>query len=171
MLNREEIEQLIEKNNLIEGYVDLNAQLTPNGFDLTAGSIYEFSSCGSLDFSNKERKMPECQEINPEKINPDDKFGWWNLKAGIYKIKTNETVNLLSDLTALAFSRTSLLRMGVFTQHGVWDAGFKGKGEFVLVVENPAGLKLKQNARVAQLVFFKINQTNHSYKGIYQNFK
>jgi dUTP pyrophosphatase len=169
MLNREEIEKLIKEKNLIEGHIDLAIQLTPNGFDLTAAVIYEFSGAGSLDFSNKEREIPVCREIPLQKIAPEDKFGWWNLKPGIYKIKTNETVNLPPDLIALAFTRTSLLRMGVFTQHGVWDAGFRGKGEFVLVVQNPAGLKLKQNARVAQLVFFKINQTSHSYKGIYQN--
>jgi len=169
MLNREEIEKLIKENNLIEGAVDLATQLTPNGFDLTAASIYEFDGSGSLDFSNKEREIPACREFPAQKKNAEDKFGWWNLKPGIYKIKTNEAVNLLPDLIALAFTRTSLLRMGAFTQHGVWDAGFRGKGEFVLVVQNPAGLKLKQNARVAQLVFFKINQTNHSYKGIYQN--
>jgi dUTP pyrophosphatase len=169
MLNREEIEKLIKENNLVEGYIDLDTQLTPNGFDLTAGSIYEFTASGSLDFSNKERQVPECRQIPAQKLNPGDKFGWWLLKPGIYKLKTNEAVNLLPDLTALAFSRTSLLRMGAFTQHGVWDAGFKGKGEFIFMVGNPAGIKLKQNARVAQLVFFRINQTGHSYKGIYQN--
>jgi deoxycytidine triphosphate deaminase len=170
MLNREEIEKLIKENKLVESYIDLAIQLTPNGIDLTAANIYEFDTQGALDFSNKERKIPPGKEIPVQKENPDDKFGWWNLKKGIYKVKTNEIVNLPNDLIALAFCRTSLLRMGVFTQHGVWDAGFSGKGEFILVVENLRGLRLKQNARLAQLVFLKINQTNHSYKGIYQNF-
>lgn len=169
MLNREEIEKLIKENKLVEGYIDLATQLTPNGLDLTAANIYEFDTQGALDFSNKERKIPIGKEIPAQKENPDDKFGWWNLKKGIYKVKTNEIINLPNDLIALAFSRTSVLRMGAFTQHGVWDAGFRGKGEFVLVVENLQGLRLKQNARVAQLIFLRINQTEHSYKGIYQN--
>ena len=46
--------------------------------------------------------------------------------------------------------------------------GFKGKSEFILVVENPYGIKVKQNARVAQLIFFRINKTEEGYKGIYQ---
>lgn len=169
MLNREELKKLIQEKNLVEGYIDLDTQLTPNGFDLTVGNIFEFTTAGSLDFSNKERKLPEAKEIPLQKGNPQDKFGWWQLKKGIYKIRTNEVVNLPKDLIALAFSRTSLLRMGAFTQHGVWDAGFRGKGEFVLTVGNPAGIRIKQNARIAQLVFFNVKETDAGYQGIYQN--
>ncbi len=171
MLNREEIEKLIKEKNLVEGCVDLEKQITPNGIDLTAASIYHWEGAGSVDFSNKERVLPEEKEILPKKLNPGDKFGWWDLARGVYKIKTNETVNMPQDLIAMATSRTTLLRMGAFTEHGIWDAGFRGKSEFMLVVENPAGIKIKQNARVAQLVFVPIQETSHSYNGIYQNKK
>ncbi len=177
MLNKQEIKKLIEEKKLIEGCIDLDTQLTPNGFDLTIEKISSFDESGALDFSNKERIIPECKELTAQKNPQDksspctqglDKHGWWHLTKGTYKIKTNETVNLPNDLIALAFTRTSLLRMGAFTQHGVWDAGFHGKGEFVLVVENPAGIKIKQNARVAQLVFVKVNETE-KYNGIYNS--
>jgi dUTP pyrophosphatase len=168
VLNRQEIEKLIKNENLVSEYIDLNTQLTPNGFDLTIADMFEFDNGGALDFSNKERRLPEGKRIIPEKQNPEDKFGWWNLQKGVYKVRTNEIVTLPKDLIALAFSRTSLLRMGAFTQHGVWDAGFRGRGEFVLVVENPEGIRLKQNARVSQLIFTKINETSHGYEGIYK---
>ena len=168
MLNREEIKKLIEAEGLITGYFNLDIQLTPNGFDLTVGSVFEFIDSGALDFSNKERVIPEVKEIPPEKRSPQDKFGWWSLKAGAYKIRTNETVNLSKDLVILAFPRSSLLRMGAFTQNAVWDAGFSGKSEFILVVENPKGLRLKQNARIIQIIFIKINKTDIGYQGIYQ---
>jgi dUTP pyrophosphatase len=169
MLNRENLKKLIREKNLVTGYIDLDTQVTPNGFDLTVDSVSSFNSAGALDFSNKERVLPDCPEIPPKKQKPEDKFGWWHLEKGTYKAKTNETVNLPNDLIAIAFPRTSLLRMGAYTHHGVWDAGFNGKGEFILVVENPQGLKLKQNARIAQLVFLPINETDQGYKGIYQN--
>lgn len=168
MLNKEEIQKLVREKNIIEGYIDLNMQLTPNGFDLTAAAIFGFNNKGQIDFSNKDRVLPEFDEIKPSKLSSEEKFGWWDLKKGIYKVKANETVNLPNDLIAMAFTRTSLLRMGVFTQHGVWDAGFKGKSEFVLVVDNPYGARIKHNARVAQLVFFRINETEVGYNGIYQ---
>ena len=170
MLNKAEIRQLIETKGLVEGYMNLDQQLTPNGFDLTAGKVFEFTSLGSLDFSNKERVVPAGKEIIAQKADPADKFGWWDLKAGIYKVRTNEAVNLPNNLAALAFSRTSLLRMGAFTQHGVWDAGFSGKGEFVLAVGNVSVIKIKQNARIAQLIFYRVEETEE-YKGIYKDLK
>lgn len=171
MLNRQEIEKNIKENKLIEGYIDLNTQCTPNGFDLTVAVISQFEGQGRIDFSNKERQIPESKEILPAKENPRDTFSWWNLKKGIYKVKTNEVINLPCDLIAFSFTRTSLLRMGAFTQHGVWDAGFRGRSEFALVVENPNGLRLKQNARVTQLVFQRINEVKVGYRGIHQNKK
>lgn len=168
-LNCDEIKELVEKNKLLENYIDLNTQLTPNGFDLSARSISSFDASGCVDFSNKERLIPAACEISPEKKNISDKYGWWNLKPGIYKVLTNETVNLPNDLIALAFSRTTLLRMGVFTQHGVWDAGFCGRGEFVLSVQNPHGASLKQNCRVAQLIFIRIKKCSVGYNGIYKH--
>ena len=79
-------------------------------------------------------------------------------------------VNLPNNLTALGFTRTSLLRMGALTQNGVWDAGFKGKGEFILTVNNPHGIRLKQNARLVQLVFLGVDETEE-YQGIHKQLK
>jgi dUTP pyrophosphatase len=169
MLNREEIRRLIEEKKLVQGYIDLQTQLTPNGFDVTACGIFEFSGQGRLDFSNKERQVAAARLLSPSKENVGDKFGWWDLPRGTYKVRSNETVSLPNDLIALAFSRTSLLRMGAFTEHGVWDAGFHGKAEFLLAVDNPSGIRLKENARVAQLVFVRINATRQGYAGVYQD--
>jgi len=170
VLNKREIQQLIEKEKLIEGFISLDNQLTPNGFDITVESVSSFAAPGALDFSNKERILPQTKVLIPYKKNPEDSYGWWNLAPGGYKIRTNECINLPNNIAALAFSRTSLLRMGAFTQNGVWDAGFRGKGEFILGVENPFGIELKQNARIVQLVFFRVEETEE-YNGIYKNLK
>jgi deoxycytidine triphosphate deaminase len=37
------------------------------------------------------------------------------------------------------------------------------------VVENPNGIRLKQNARLVQLIFIKINKIKKGYQGIFQN--
>lgn len=168
MLNKKEIKQLIEKEKLVEGFINLEKQLTPNGFDITVGSVSSFNAAGALDFSNKERFIPQGNQLMPQKKNKQDEYGWWKLPRGGYKIRTNESVNLPNTIVALAFTRTSLLRMGAFVQNGVWDAGFCGKGEFILVVENPFGIEIKQNARLIQLVFFRVEETE-GYNGIYKN--
>ena len=171
ILNNRQIIKLIKKNKLVEGYIDLDTQLTPNGFDFTVGSLSEFQTAGAMDFSNKERVVPGGREITPVKRQATDKFGWWVLPTGSYKVKTNETVNLPCDLIAFAYSRSTLLRVGGFTQNAVWDAGFKGKSEFILIVTNPFGINIKQNARIAQLVFMRVKHTGKGYEGIYQNHK
>jgi len=168
MLNREQIVKLIRGQQLISGCIDVDTQLTPNGFDLTVAQIHAFEGEGRLDFSNKERRLPETRQLIPEKHSEQDAFGWWTLSAGAYKIVTNETVRLPKDLIAMAFPRSSLLRMGAFTQTGVWDAGFQGRSEFILLVTNPRGMQLKQNARVVQLLFVPITETVNGYNGIYQ---
>lgn len=170
MLNKKEIEQLIKERDLIENYISLDKQLTPNGFDLTVGKIFKFDSAGDIDFSNSERVVPEGKELVAEKRKEKDKYGWWVLARGAYKIRTNEVVNLPKNLAALGFTRTSLLRMGALTQNGIWDAGFRGKGEFILVVSNPQGINIKQNARVVQLMFIGVEETEE-YQGIYKNLK
>ncbi|MCM8770835.1 MAG: deoxyuridine 5'-triphosphate nucleotidohydrolase [Candidatus Omnitrophica bacterium] len=169
ILNIKEIEKLIKEKALITDFINLETQLTPNGFDITVKAIFEFDCAGKLDFSNKERAIPQGKEILPQKERPEDKFGWWNLKKGAYKILSNEIVNLSNDLIAIAFPRSSLLRMGAFCQNAVWDAGFQGRSEFILVVENPFGIKIKQNARLIQLVFISIDEVDKGYSGIYQN--
>jgi dUTP pyrophosphatase len=168
VLNREELARLISEDDLISKYVDLHTQLTPNGFDLTAARMYAFAADGALDFSNKERLLPDCTELLAGKLKPDDAFGWWQLDQGTYKVVTNEIVDLPKDIIAMAYPRSSLLRMGAFTQTAVWDAGFRGTSEFILVVNNPAGIRIKQNARLVQLVFERINPTQEGYRGIYQ---
>lgn len=168
MLNKSEIAQLVKEKKLIDSYINLDKQLNPNGFDLTVGKVFEFDSAGSLDFSNSERVVPAGKELSPVKNSPQDKYGWWQLSRGSYKIRTNEFVNLPNNLAALAFARTSVLRMGALTQNGVWDAGFKGRGEFILTVGNPQGIKIKENARIVQLVFFRVEETEE-YNGAYKH--
>lgn len=186
MLNEDQIKELIEEKDLIQNYFDLDLQLTPNGFDMTVGKIFEFDGQGALDFSNSERKIPEGKEIYAQKQSPpsgaggrnnqtsekstssQQEYGWWELEPGTYKIQTNERFNIPHDLMGFAYPRSSLLRMGVFTQTAFWEAGFQGKAEFLLRVENPKGVKIKENARVTQIAFGKIMEVEQGYSGRYQ---
>ncbi len=150
---------------LVEGHISLEHQLQPNGFDLTAHEIFKFTDSGKLDFSNKEREFPSMEPI-------EFKDMWAHLAPGAYKIKTNEYVNMPKDVIAFAQTRSSLLRMGAFTVHGFWDAGFHGKSEFTLVVQNPHGMKIKQNARIAQLMFIRLKgDVGNAYSGIHKGLK
>lgn len=168
ILNREELREMIEEEDLVENPIHLETQLTPNGFDLTAGEIHRYGAAGKLDFSNDERELPETTSIEPRKRNPDDEYGWWELDPGVYKIVANERVNIPRNLMAFTFPRSSLLRMGATIDNAAWEAGFSGVGEFMLHVENPEGIEIKENARVNQIVFVRMSETEEGYDGIYQ---
>lgn len=167
-LNREELRHLIEEKGLIQNYVHLETQLTPQGFDLTVDEIHEYQGAGKLDFSNDEREIPDSEPIRPEKEDPEDDYGWWNLEQGTYKVVMNEKVDIPNNLAGYAFPRSSLLRMGVTIENAVWDSGFTGTGSFKISVDNPEGVKIKENARVNQIVFEKIKETEEGYSGKYQ---
>jgi dUTP pyrophosphatase len=166
-LNSEQLREAVE-DGLVENYPHLETQLTPNGFDLTAAEIHRFKNSGKLDFSNSERVIPETEEVEPEKKDEEDEYGWWELEPGAYKIRTNEIVDLPEDVIAFAYPRSSLLRMGCTIENGVWDAGFRGRSEFLLIVENDEGVEIKENARVNHIVFEKIRETEDGYEGRYQ---
>jgi len=50
----------------------------------------------------------------------------------------------------------------------VWDAGYEGRSQSLLVVYNPLGFRLQKNARVIQLIFMRLSQKTQGYKGAYQ---
>jgi len=150
------------KPPMIAEYVDFEKQLQPNGFDLTVREVHRFAGHGHVDFDNSERKLPETQAIEWE-------GDWLFLKPGVYKVRTNEVVSLPKDIIAFSQPRSTLLRMGVTSNHAFWDAGFSGRSEFVIHVINEHGLRLKRNARVAQLVFLRLGaESERGYSGVYQ---
>lgn len=137
-------------------------QFQPAGIDLTLRDAFSFSSTGSIDFDNSERKLSETTKL------PFDQEGWLHLPKGAYKVRYNEAVKVPPDCIALAFPRSSLLRCGAFVHCAVWDPGYEGRSESLLVVENGHGIRLKRNARLVQLVFLKMDGLGETYKGKYQ---
>jgi len=151
---------------IITGFIDFEKQLQMHGFDLTVEEISEFAGQGVVDFTNAERKIPETKKIAP------DENEFWNLKQGVYKVTTNENFNMPLDTGGFAQTRSTLLRMGASVSTGLWDAGFSGKCEFLLNVINPEGIKIKKNAKIAQLCFFKLSgSVKTGYNGAYKNLK
>ena len=163
VLNAQEIRQLIETQQLITGYIDLEKQLQPSGFDLSLGGVEEYLGNGSVDFTNEERRIAETKLLRPNSA------GWYMLPQGCYLLVYNETIKMPLDLVALARTRSTVLRNGASVETAVWDPGYHGQSSSLLVVHNPWGIKLKVNARVAQLVFFRVGEVEVGYSGVYQH--
>ena len=163
MLNSKAIKQLIETQQLISGYIDLDKQLQPAGFDLSLKEVHTYWGAGAIDFDNKERKLAPTKQLKP------DDNGWYILREGCYMIVYNEAVKMPLNVVALARSRSTILRNAVAIETAVWDPGYQGRSSSLLVVHNPNGIRVKQDARVAQLVFFSTDDVEKGYSGVYQN--
>lgn len=147
--------------SLVKDYIN-SSQFQPAGIDLTLREIFSFKSAGKIDFDNKERKISDVAKIEFE--NDEVK-----LLPGAYKVVYNEYVKIPQDCIALCFPRSSLLRSGVSLECAVWDPGYEGRSESLLLVSNPYGIILKRNAKLGQLIFLKLLQpTSYIYSGIYK---
>jgi len=162
MLNSDAIRTLIEEKQLVTEYVDIAAQLQPAGFDLSLREVHSLKGEGAIDFSNNERVIARTIPLT------DDIHGWFTLAQGCYMIVYNEVVRMPLNLVALARTRSSLLRNGAVVETAVWDPGYQGRSSSLLVVHNPHGIRLKRDARVAQLVFFGVDEVGKGYSGAFQ---
>ncbi|NQE45602.1 Deoxyuridine 5'-triphosphate nucleotidohydrolase [ANME-1 cluster archaeon GoMg2] len=166
VLSKSQIRTLLRnKPPLIEKMIDASMQLQQNGVDLTLKTVEKIAGAGCIDFSNKDRKLSDVVKLDFD----DD---WLFLAPGPYKIIFNEIVHLPKDIMAIGAPRTSLIRCGVTVETGIWDAGYEGRSESLLVVLNEAGIRIKKNARVLQLVFIKLSKkiaAGEAYGGIYQS--
>ena len=152
-----------EARGLVESMIDPETQTQMSGVELTLQKIERFNSAGAVAFDNKERKLPETEPLN------FDEMGWIELPAGSYLVTFNEIVNIPKDVAAMARARSTLLRCGATLETALWDPGYRGRSQSLLVVYNLQGLKLKKNARLMQLVFLRLeNEAEKLYSGKYQ---
>ncbi len=165
MLSHDELISLMNKKPpLVDKMIDPGIQVQPNGIELTLNRVEAHESSGSIAFDNSERELPQSKALD---FNAD---GWVHLPKGSYKIVFNEIVNIPKNIAAIARPRSSLLRCGVTIETAVWDAGYSGRSESLLVVYNENGFNVKKNARVLQLLFFRLDgEVKKGYSGIYQN--
>jgi dUTP pyrophosphatase len=145
---------------LVEHLTDPEAQIQPHGIDLCLDAVWRFANAGALWQAG--RALPTRSEV------PFDAHGKLHLRPGSYLVRFREVVHLPLDLMALARPRSTLLRCGAALHTAVWDAGYVGRSEALLVVANPHGLGLEVGARICQMVFFTLEGPGGSYAGAYQ---
>ncbi len=125
---------------------------------------------------DKDRKMSRVSYVayvlegveSPLPVGTQITFQVPGIIPGTYNITFNEVVHLPRDLMALATPRSSLLRCGVSVHTAVWDAGYSGRSQSLMVVYNPRGFRLERNARIVQLIFLPLASETEGYQGIYQ---
>ncbi len=163
VLSRQDIIRLLEQQPpLVEGFVNLDEQVQPNGFDLTLREIALPQSSGRIGVKDSQRIVSDLAPL------VFDGLGFIDLVPGAYIITYNEIVHLPRNVMALGAPRSSLLRCGVTVHTAVWDAGYSGRSQSLMIVYNPQGFRLQRNARIMQLVFLQLTQETEGYQGAYQ---
>ncbi len=152
--------QHLENSNVLD--VLHHSQFQPAGVDITLKEAYAFKSAGVIDFDNKERRI---SEVEPLPFESD----FVTLKPGAYKVIFNEYVRIPKDVAGLCMPRSSLLRCGVTLECAVWDPGYEGRSEALLLVKNEHGIKFKRNAKIGQMVFIRLSEAADAlYEGRYK---
>jgi len=149
---------------LVENLYDAQQQVQPNGIDFTLKEVALLSSPGSLGPGNESRALSSTSPL------VFDGLGRVDLLPGCYLVTYNEVVNLPKNMMALATPRSSLLRCGVSIHSAIWDAGYSGRSQSLMVVYNPQGFRLHINTRIVQMVFFFLScEVAQGYQGIFQD--
>jgi len=164
VLTQHDIYRLLgQEPPIVESYINLGEQVQPNGFDMTLREVALLESSGKIAVKDTQRRLPD---LAPLMFNG---LGFIDLMPGVYSITYNEIVHLPRNVMALARPRSSLLRCGVTVDTAVWDAGYSGRSQSLLVVYNSQGFRLQRNARIVQLIFFWLSGETEGYQGVYQH--
>ncbi|UCD22438.1 MAG: deoxyuridine 5'-triphosphate nucleotidohydrolase [Chloroflexota bacterium] len=163
-LSREDILKMLEANPpLVENLCDIQQQVQPNGIDLTLKEIALIDSPGSLGPGTEGRALSNTSQLI---FNGRDRI---DLLPGCYLVTYNEVINLPKNIMALARPRSSLLRCGVSIHNAVWDAGYSGRSQSLMVVYNAQGFRLHRNARIVQMIFLSLShEVDQGYQGVFQ---
>lgn len=147
-------ETLLYLLNLREDQIDCS------GIKLHLDKVFSFTDRGGL-FKNS-KKVSDVAEVEP------NESGVYVLAPGAYRIRYKEVVKVPDNMIALAIPRSTLLRIGAAIFTAVWDPGYEGRGEGLMVVFNPHGVDIECGAQVAQLVFISLDRvTKFVYRGTY----
>jgi dUTP pyrophosphatase len=173
---------------IINGVISPTLQSQPCGVDLTLNKIFTWTSGGSVDLNNSLREVAPTRELpftfpsqtphaNPtlksstslETDAPNSStLGFIDLPLGSYLVEFRETIDVPLDMMGQIFGRSTLFRSGALVTAGVVDSGYRGTIGALLQIVNPSGLRLYQNARLAQIVFHLMTEPVEGYNGVYQ---
>lgn len=138
------------------------AQIQPNGVDLTLDAIFEPLEPGRITRNDEEiGRRQRVASVETDRKVPETYY----LEPGGYIVRYDETVRIPEGHVGFIYPRSSLMRNGCMLDTAVWDAGYEGRGEGLLEVHHD--IELERGARLAQFVLAEAEHTG-TYEGSYQ---
>jgi hypothetical protein len=128
----------------LRNLVHRETQVHDGGVDLTLAAVHTIAGPGQVDFGGGELADAETAEIEPRKRAAGDDYGWWQLGGGTYLVEYNE--RLAGEGAVWLQPRVGL------TERGVSHPTLRTTTLPAMpITVPPAGVHLKENARVSTL--------------------
>jgi len=165
ILGVDKVLELIKSKNLVEGLNEKEINFEGCGVDLRIGEIYEMlSNKGFLHI--KTRKTPNFKLIAKYEKGKSKKV---SLRPGkTYSATTIEIINTPEDLFGWFIPRSTLYKCGIVVQGIRTDPGYKGKFSFIMINASKKLFEIEMGARIANMVFHKVEGKANLYKGQWQ---
>ena len=165
ILGVDKVLKLIKNKKLIEGLDENEINFEGCGVDLRIGEIYEMANDKGF-LHVKTRKTPKFKLIAKYEKGKSKKV---KLKPGkTYSATTIETINTPEDLFGWFIPRSTLYKCGIIVQGIRTDPGYRGKFSFVLINTSKKPFEIEMGARIANMVFHKVDGKVNLYKGQWQ---
>ena len=140
---------------LAKGLIHAPKQIEDWSLALTACAVFKRVSGGAVDFGGSEFAPAAKESIAPRKLNESDKYGWWELSEGKYIIEFNEELALPHNCFGILQAHPRLVEAGgwhpvrIFVTRDILPRA-------VPLVVGSEGLRLKENARISQLIVVEL---------------
>ncbi|MBN2202800.1 MAG: hypothetical protein JW700_01245 [Candidatus Aenigmarchaeota archaeon] len=165
ILGIDKVLELIKSKNLIEGIDPNNQNFEGCGVDVRIGELYEMEEGDGFLHINT-RKSPNFKliakfdEKNPAKIKLE--------RGKTYSAKTIEKINTPEDLMGWFIPRGTLYKCGITVQGIRTDPGYCGNFTFIMTNNSKSDFEVEMGARIACMVFHKVDGKANMYKGQWQ---
>ena len=165
ILGIDKVLELIKTKKLIEELDENNVNFEGCGVDLRIGELYEMDDDkGFLHVETRKspsfRLIAKFEEGKPVKV---------KLKPGkTYSATTIEKINTPEDLFGWFIPRSTLYKCGIVVQGIRTDPGYRGKFSFVMTNASKNDFEIEMGARIANMVFHKVEGKANLYKGQWQ---
>ncbi len=163
----------IKEEKLIEGLGgrDLSAP-EGTGIDLRLGAVHKIVEGGAYIEADGAAGLGKRHGVKTQvlyQMKEGDTQDTLVIKPGeYYLVQTAESLNTPLDLMPMLYPRSSLFRAGLLLLATKTDPGYKGPLTLGLANLGPFPVKLQLGARIANVVFYKIDGETVGYRGQHQ---
>jgi len=140
----------------IQKLISAKKQIGNMAVDLTLGRLFKIKRGGWVDFGGSEWQEASVNPVPTVKMHPQDVYGWWELSPDLYLCQFNETLRLGEKQIGFLQPHPRLVQSGA-TLGSRWVKSIDDSLRVILLIPR-AGIRLKENARIAQLLVWELEE-------------